>query len=75
MDWFMQSRKTVKYVIKNQPFRQLDLTKSHHTELNTNTIKGGLLGGTGGKEPTCQCRRNKTHGFSPWVGKISWRRA
>ena len=25
-----------------------------------------------GKESTCQCRR---HGFSPWVGKIPWRRA
>ena len=24
-----------------------------------------------GKEPTCQCRR---HRFSPWVGKIPWRR-
>jgi len=25
-----------------------------------------------GKEPTCQCRK---HGFSPWVGKIPWKRA
>ena len=25
-----------------------------------------------GEEPTCQCRR---HEFSPWVGKIPWRRA
>ena len=24
-----------------------------------------------GKEPACQCRRQ---GFSPWVGKIPWRR-
>ena len=23
-----------------------------------------------GKEPTCQCRRRKRHGFDPWVGKI-----
>ena len=29
-------------------------------------------GGTRGKEPTCQCRRCQ---FSPWVGKIPWRRA
>ena len=28
-----------------------------------------------GKEPTCQCRRYKRHGFDPWVWKISWRRA
>ena len=35
----------------------------------------GFPGGTGGKESTCQCRRHKRHGFSPWVGKIPWRRA
>ena len=22
------------------------------------------------KEPACQCRRRKRHGFNPWVGKI-----
>ena len=22
----------------------------------------------------CQCRRHKSHGFSPWVDKIPWRR-
>ena len=27
-------------------------------------------GGTSGKEPACQCRRHKRHGFDPWVGKI-----
>ena len=27
------------------------------------------------KEPTCQCRRHKRHGFHPWVRKIPWRRA
>ena len=26
------------------------------------------------KEPACQCRRFKRHGFHPWVGKIPWRR-
>ena len=31
-------------------------------------------GGTGGKEPACQCRRHKRHGFNPCVGKISWSR-
>ena len=35
----------------------------------------GFPGGTSGKEPTCQCRRCKRHGFDPWVGKIPWRRA
>ena len=23
-----------------------------------------------GKEPTCQCRRLKIHGFNSWLGKI-----
>ena len=35
---------------------------------------GGFPGGTGGKEPGCQCRRSKRHRFDPWV-KIPWRRA
>ena len=30
----------------------------------------GFPGGAGGKEPTCQSRRRKRHGFDPWVGKI-----
>ena len=35
----------------------------------------GFPGGDGGKELICQCRRRKRCGFSPWVGKIPWRRA
>ena len=35
---------------------------------------GGLPGGAGGKEPDCQCRRCKRHGFDPWARKITWRR-
>ena len=31
----------------------------------------GFPGGTSGKEPACQCRRHRTCGFDPWVGKIS----
>ena len=27
-------------------------------------------GGANGKEPSCQCRRHKSCGFNPWVGKI-----
>ena len=37
--------------------------------------KGGFPNGANGKEPTCQCRRHKRHGFDPWVGRILWRRA
>ena len=43
-----------------------------------NTLKMGLPspfpGGTSGREPACQCRRCRRHGFSPWVGKIPWSR-
>ena len=35
----------------------------------------GFPHGTSGKEHTCQCRRHNIHEFSPWVGKILWRRA
>ena len=34
----------------------------------------GFPGGTSGKEPDCQFRRHKRHGFDPWVGKIPWQR-
>ena len=34
----------------------------------------GFPGGTSGKEPTCQCRRHKRLGFSPWMGTIPWRK-
>ena len=27
-------------------------------------------GGASGKEPACQCRRHKRHGFDSFVGKI-----
>jgi len=30
----------------------------------------GFPGGASGKEPACQCRRHRSHGFAPWVGKI-----
>ena len=30
----------------------------------------GFPGGTSGKEPACQCRRYKRHGFHPWIRKI-----
>ena len=35
----------------------------------------GSPGGSSDKEPACWCRRPKNLGFSPWVGKIPWRRA
>ena len=35
----------------------------------------GLPGYSSGKEPACQCRRHKRHGFDPWVRKILRRRS
>ena len=32
------------------------------------------LDGAVGKEPACQCRRNKRCRFNPWMGKIPRRR-
>ena len=37
-------------------------------------LKMGFPGGASGKEPNCQCRRQKRCEFSPCVGKISWRK-
>ena len=34
----------------------------------------GFVGGTKGKESTCQCRRCKRHSFNPWVRNIPWSR-
>ena len=35
----------------------------------------GFPGGTSGKEASCQCSRHWRRMFTPWVGKIPWRRA
>ena len=37
-------------------------------------LEGGFPDGASGKEPPCQRRRTKRRQFSPWVGKIPWRR-
>ena len=53
-----------------------------HKELDTakwlTQVQGrdwGFPGGTSGKKPACQCRRQRRGRFIPWVGKIPWRRA
>ena len=38
-------------------------------ELQGHMVTLGFPGGTSGKESTCQCRRCKRHGFSPWLGR------
>ena len=39
-----------------------------------NTVTPGFPDGASVKEPSCQCKRHKRCGFSPWAGKIPWRR-
>ena len=34
----------------------------------------GFPGGASGKEPACQCQRQKRFEFKHWVRKIPWRR-
>ena len=36
---------------------------------------GTYFPGANGKEPACQCRRHKRHGFDPWARKVPWRKA
>ena len=33
-----------------------------------------ISGGARGKEPACQCRRQRRHRFNPWLWKIPWKR-
>ena len=48
--------------------------ESDMTERLAYTLANGLPSGTGGKEPTCQCRRCKRCRFDSWIRKIPWRR-
>ena len=48
--------------------------RCHTIRVLTHQNKGCFPGGTSGKEPTCQYRRRKRHGFDPWVEKIPWDR-
>ena len=59
------------------------LEKEGKVDTCNNTVKSlktpcqvkGFPGGTSGKEPIYQCRKNKKHRFNPWVRKIPWRRS
>ena len=58
-------------VLQSMGCKESDMTEGLSTEKNRRKI---FLGSASGKEPTCQCRRYKSHRFDPWVGKIPWRR-
>ena len=51
------------------------LGSSSIESVNRYLLCNHVYGMWSGKEPACQCRRHKRHGFDPWVGKIPWRRA
>ena len=38
-------------------------------------IRWGFPAGACGIEPACHCRRHRSYGVHPWVGKTPWRRA
>ena len=45
-----------------------------YVNCNMYDVTPGLPRWCSGKESTCQCRRDKKHGFDPCVGKIPWSR-
>ena len=51
------------------------LGSSSIESVNRYLLCNHVYGMWSGKEPACQCRRHKRHGFDPWVGKIPWRKA
>ena len=61
------------------PWDQKDLDKTEQLAFSLSLriyhYPWGFPGGATGKEPTCQRRRHRRRGFSPWVGKTPWRRA
>ena len=59
----------VPQMVKNLPAMQETQYFIH------NVLATGLPRCTGGKEPSCKCKRHKRHGLNPWVRKIPWRRA
>jgi len=49
-------------------------TYSEKFYLYTHILVGGFLGCASSKEPACQWRRYKKHGFNPWFRKMPWKR-
>ena len=74
--WGRKESDTTELVTHTQTHTQTH-THTHrhtHTHTHTHTQTHGFPGGASVKEPACQCRKHKRHGFDPWVGKIPWRR-
>ena len=54
--------------------RQSQLDRLGSNDCSALSPSLGFPGGISDKEPACQCRRCKRHGFNPWVEKMPWRR-
>ena len=62
-------------ILPQECVRKHDQAVSRYTQTLTRYSSVIFPGGASGKELSYQCRRHKSHGFNPWVGKISWRKA
>ena len=51
------------------------LTGKYPNSFHVNEWLGFPRGAAGGKEPTCQCRREKRCRFHPCIRKVPWRKA
>ena len=51
------------------------LSSSSSSSSSSSRALWAFSSGANGREPACQCRRQKRHGFIPYVRKISWRKA
>ena len=61
--------------LEDRAFLYICRKKYPHTlKITISDMDLGFPGDASGKEPACQCRRHKRHGFDPWVRKIPWRR-
>ena len=70
MNW--QQQKHI-CIIKNKK-QKIMISMVPQNEKCHQRSKDYFPGGASGKQSACQCRRLKRSGFSPWVGKIPWRK-
>ena len=54
----------------NCKYNNMIVNNNYIMSVNKYCVIWGFPGGTGGKEPTCQCRAYKRHRFDPQVGRI-----
>ena len=76
--WVSALHRTLKKLEKTNiflVFRELSSLVGYVGHMQQQQDIWGFPGDPSDKEPTCQCRRFKKCGFSPWVGKIPWSRA